>query len=130
MPEFYPILLGLVLILVIGVTIPIILSDVVEPSEIVVNNSLLNFTINKINSSITIPSPLLVFDSINETLGESFGNEDILGEEGETALINYLKLFSLIPNWILTPILIIIIVCFAYSLIILIAYLYDSFVPF
>lgn len=116
-PSFTPLLLGFGLIIVLGFFIPLLTIDTTDISTISPNSTLINFTIDKINASLSIP----FFP--NATLTSS----DVYGEEFVTYMVNYLKAISLIPSWILIPLSLIIILLISYGLITWLAYLWDAF---
>ena len=101
--DYVPLYITLGLIFIIGVGIPLMVSDFVDTSETVPDSAI---------------SPLV--DLVENGISIFTFNINIFGFLGDTlqnALVDYLTIFSYIPDLILIPLIIIMIVGIAYTFI-------------
>jgi hypothetical protein len=103
MTDYKPLYFTLTLLLIIGVVMPLIISDFVDVSEV---------------ETDSILDPLITL--VNEGVGIFGFNLDIFGFLGDTlqdSLVDYLTIFALIPEIILIPLIIIMIIGIVYTIV-------------
>lgn len=101
--DYKPLYLSLGLILIIGVFLPIFISDFTD-TENIPENSILNPLITLVGDGVSIFGfNLNIFGFFGDTIQES--------------LVSYISIFAFIPNLLLIPLLIIIITGIVYTII-------------
>lgn len=107
--DYKPLYISLTLIFVIGVVIPFILAGIVDLNEIQTSNVVVTPIINFVNNGFS-----LNFLGLGNF---SFNIFDFFGETLKQSLITYLSYFGLIPEVIIIPYIIIVLVGIVYTIV-------------
>lgn len=107
MGEYWPLYVSLGILLVVGVLVPLVVADFYDPSEIEVSG-VLSPLFDFIDNGITVDLPLIGEIGINPF--------DWIGSLKDS-LLDYISYMSMIPNILLVPLTIIMIIGIIWGLI-------------